>query len=54
LAAPSGRKVNIEREREREKRRREKNAINSEHYIPPATPFSVKNHYLTQLQLEEM
>jgi hypothetical protein len=39
------------RERENEDR---KNAINSGHYIPPATSFSVKNHYLTKPLLEEI
>ena len=53
MATPSGRKVNTERERDREEEERE-NAINNGHFIPPATPFFVKNHYLTQLQLEEI
>jgi hypothetical protein len=47
----SWRKVNTEREREKEDR---KNAINSGHYISPATSFSVKKHYSTKPQLEEI
>ena len=44
----------LEKRKHREGERERKNAINSGHYIPPATSFSVKNHYLTKPQLEEI